>query len=86
MYCFDRQKNYENPLTCVVIERCYFKCIVHPYGAELPLSKVRQLYFRLKPKVFAKARFGVVYSAQELEKILKEVFGNIRMDQVQKPK
>ena len=56
------------------------------YAAKLPLSVVRQLYFRLKNKVFAKARFGVVYSAQELEKILKEVFGDMTMDQVYKPK
>jgi predicted acylesterase/phospholipase RssA len=54
--------------------------------AKLPLSRVRQLYFRLKNKVFANARFGVVYSAQELEKILREVFGDMTMDQVLQPK
>ena len=54
--------------------------------AKLPLSQVRQLYFRLKNKVFAKARFGVVYSADELEKILREVFGDMTMDQVLQPK
>ena len=47
---------------------------------------VRQLYFRLKNKVFAKARLGVVYSAQELEKILTEMFGDMTMGQVHRPK
>lgn len=54
--------------------------------AKLPLTKIRQLYFKLKNKVFANARFGVVYSTQELERILYDTFGDITMDQVQKPK
>ena len=54
--------------------------------AKLPLTKVRQMYFKLKNTVFAKARFGVVYSARELEKILVDSFGEIRLPQVTKPK
>ena len=60
--------------------------IAHTSAAKLSLWEVRQLYFKLKNKVFAKARFGVVYSSQELEKILREIFGHMTMDQVRRPK
>ena len=40
----------------------------------------------MKNRVFAKARFGVVFSAQAMEEILKEMLGDIRMFDVQKPK
>ena len=55
-------------------------------AVRLPLTEVKQLYFKIKNRVLAKSRFGVVYNAQEQEKIFKEVFGEMRMSQVHRPK
>ena len=54
--------------------------------AKKSLQEIRQAYFKVKNRVFAKARFGVVFSAQAMEEILKEMLGDIRMFDVQKPK
>ena len=59
---------------------------MHISTARLPLTGVKQLAFKIKNRVLAKSRFRMVYNAQEQEKILKEVFGEMRMNQVHRPK
>ena len=59
---------------------------VYTSAVGLPLSEVRQLYFKIKDRVLTKGRFGLAYSSQEMEKILKDVFGDMKMDQVHRPK
>ena len=40
--------------------------------------ELRQFYFRMKEKVFGSDRFGFGYSTDNLEELLKEVFGTTR--------
>jgi len=56
------------------------------YAAKKSLQEIRQAYFKVKNRVFAKARFGLVFSAEAMEEILKEMLGDIRMFDVKKPK
>lgn len=55
--------------------------------AKKSLSELRQLYFKLKDKVFGNDRFGFAYDTETLEKILKEQFGTtMTLDSVTTPK
>ena len=45
------------------------------YVAKKSLSELRQLYFKMKDRVFSKGHFGMDYSTTELECILKEELG-----------
>ena len=50
-------------------------------------DELHQLYFELKDRVFKKPSFGVMCNTEELERILKEKFGEeMRMDDRDKPK
>ena len=43
--------------------------------AKKSLQELRQLYFKLKDKVFARDRMGFAYNTDALESILKEELG-----------
>lgn len=44
-------------------------------AAKKSLAELRQLYFRMKEKVFGSDRFGFAYNTENLEELLKDVFG-----------
>ena len=48
---------------------------VHPFTAKKSLAEIRQLYFKLKDKVFAHDRMGFAYDTDAFESIVKEEFG-----------
>ena len=50
-------------------------------------DELHQLYFEMKDRVFKKPSFGVMCNTEELERILKEKFGEeMKMDDRHKPK
>ena len=55
--------------------------------ANKTLPELRQLYYRMKDQVFAKARAGFAYNSKALEVILQEVLGTeMMMKDVSQPK
>ena len=57
------------------------------HAAKKNLSELRQLYFKLKDRVFSEGRLGLAYSTASLEKVLQEEFGTeARMSDVRHPK
>ena len=57
------------------------------YVANKSLSELRQLYFKIKDRVFGSDRFGFAYNTEALEHLLKDEFGtSMRMDSVTTPK
>ena len=44
-------------------------------AAKKNLSELRQLYFKLKDRVFSEGRLGLAYNTASLEKVLQEEFG-----------
>ncbi len=53
----------------------------------MSLNDIRQLYLKIRNKVFAKPRMGFAYSSETLEQLLKETFGpNMVMSDVNHPK
>ena len=45
-------------------------------SAKKSLAQLRQLYFKMKDKVFGNDRFGFGYDTEALEQILKDEFGS----------
>ena len=43
--------------------------------AKKNLSELRQLYFKLRDRVFSAGRLGIGYNTESFEKVLKEEFG-----------
>ncbi len=55
--------------------------------AKKSLSELRQLYFKMKDKVFGTVRFGVAYNTEALEQLLKDELGSsTRLSDVEFPK
>lgn len=54
--------------------------------AKRSLPQLRQLYFRMKDKVFKNERLGFSYNTDALEEILQEEFGEITMSEVEFPR
>ena len=55
--------------------------------AKRNLSELRQLYFKLKDRVFSEGRLGFAYNTTSLEKLLQEEFGTeALMTDVRHPK
>ena len=55
--------------------------------AKKSLSQLRQLYFKMKDKVFGSDRFGFAYNTEALEKLLKDEFGSsMKLSDVDFPK
>ena len=44
-------------------------------SAKKNLSQLRQLYFKLKDRVFSQGRLGIAYNTASLDEVLKEEFG-----------
>lgn len=54
---------------------------------QMPLFQLRNLYFRLKEKIFSKGRIGFCYDSMRFEELLKESLGtDMRMGDVKHPK
>lgn len=53
----------------------YMSCMPDKFTAKKSLAELRQLYFRMKEKVFGSDRFGFAYNTEALEQILKQEFG-----------
>ena len=54
---------------------------------QMPLHRLRDLYFRLKKDVFSKGRVGFSYDSMRLEQLLKDELGTeMRMSDVKHPK
>lgn len=76
--CFFRLLEY---FFCVTIlcensfNVCWISNTFFLFLAKKSLSRLRQLYFRLKDRVFSEGRLGFAYNTASLEKILKEEFG-----------
>ena len=56
------------------------KCLLDLYVITIMLAKkslaqLRQLYFKMKDKVFGSDRLGFAYNTDALEKLLKQEFG-----------
>lgn len=55
--------------------------------ANKSLAELRQLYFKMKDRVFGSDRFGFAYNTEALENLLKEEFGtSMRLGSVTTPK
>ena len=54
--------------------------------AKRSLAQLRQLYFKMKDKVFKNDRLGFAYNTEALENILQEEFGEVKMNDVEFPK
>ena len=52
-------------------------CWLH--AAKRSLAQMRQLYFKMKDKVFKNERLGFSYNTDALEAILQEEFGELKM-------
>lgn len=64
-------------ISCAVtIERnCMEFDVAICFTAKRSLAQLRQLYFKMKDKVFGTDRLGFAYNTQALELLLKEEFG-----------
>ena len=64
---------------------CYL--ILTWYTAKRSLAQLRQLYFKMKDKVFGTDRLGFGYNTRALEGILMEEFGpTMKMTDVEFPR
>lgn len=71
------------PLPPHVIDHC---SVIYT-TANKSLAELRQLYFKMKDRVFGSDRFGFGYNTEALEKLLKDEFGtSMRLDSITTPK
>lgn len=76
-----------SPLFVYVFPRPSPFLLPHLHTANKSLAELRQLYFKMKDRVFGSDRFGFAYNTEALEKLLKEEFGtSMRLGSVTTPK
>ena len=56
------------------------------FTAKKTLKELRQLMFQMKDEVFGYSRGGYACNTEALERILKEVFGDMKMDDIKYPR
>lgn len=79
---------YYSPPYSLVISHFDSNCYVHSLTiAKKSLQEIRQVYFKLRNRVFAKTRMGVSFDTQQLEELLQQTFGTkMTMSDVTHPK
>ena len=54
--------------------------------AKMTCNQLQQLYFEMKERVFKNSIFGLGCNTGELEKLLRDRFGDMKMSAVHTPK
>ena len=57
----------------------HIQYITYTLTAKKNLSELRQLYFKLRDRVFSASRMGIGYNTESFEQVLKEEFGTVAL-------